>query len=85
MLILSIPRMSCGGCSSTVEETVRALDSHAQIGFNMKGRTASVMTSAEPARYWRRLRGWGIRLRCFRVLGRRTESCFPSSAGSTGV
>lgn len=47
MLILSIPRMSCGGCSSTVEETVRALDPHAQIGFNMKGRTASVMTSAE--------------------------------------
>lgn len=47
MLILSIPRMSCGGCSNTVEQTVRALDPQAQIGFNMKGRTASVVTSTE--------------------------------------
>lgn len=47
MLILSIPRMSCGGCSKTVEETVRVLDPQAQVGFNMKGRTASVVSSAE--------------------------------------
>lgn len=48
MLTLSIPRMSCGGCSNTVEETVRALDPQAKVGFNMRGRTASVVTSVEP-------------------------------------
>lgn len=49
MLILSIPRMSCGGCSSTVDKTVHALDPQAQIGFDMKRRSASVVTSAEPS------------------------------------
>lgn len=49
MLILSIPRMSCGSCSNTIEETVRMLDPQAQIGINMKGRTASVITTAGPS------------------------------------
>lgn len=46
MTKLSIPDMSCGHCKATVEKTIKAIDPHAALDFDMPTRTVSVSSAA---------------------------------------
>jgi copper chaperone len=50
MTTFHIPGMHCGGCKSTVEKTILALDPAAQIEFDMPARKVSLESSADTAR-----------------------------------
>lgn len=44
---LSIPDMSCGHCTATIEKTIKALDPAALLEFDMPCRTVTVQSSVE--------------------------------------
>ncbi len=49
MIRYSIPDMSCGHCKATVDKTVKALDPHAVLQFDMGARTVEIQTDAPTA------------------------------------
>lgn len=46
MTTLKVPEMSCGHCKAAIEKAVNAVDSAAQLDFDMEKRTVSVSSSA---------------------------------------
>jgi copper chaperone len=46
MLMLKVPKMSCGGCAATVEKAVKGVDAAAAVTIDLAKRTVSVETSA---------------------------------------
>lgn len=50
MLTLKIPRMSCGGCASSIEKAVKGADPAAQVTVDLAARTVAVATTADPSR-----------------------------------
>lgn len=46
MLKLSIPKMSCGHCASTIEKAVKSVDPGAQITVDLSKATVAISTSS---------------------------------------
>lgn len=46
---LNIEDMSCGGCVSTITETIKSLDAQASVAADLQSRTVEVATSASEA------------------------------------
>ncbi len=46
MLKLSIPKMSCGHCASTIEKAVKSVDPGAQITIDLSKATVAISTSS---------------------------------------
>jgi len=46
MLKLSIPKMNCGHCASTIEKAVKSVDPGAQITIDLSKATVAISTSS---------------------------------------
>ncbi len=47
MTTLHIPDMSCGHCKATIETAIKALDSSAQLSFNMETRHVQISSQVQ--------------------------------------
>lgn len=58
----SIPSMTCGHCAGTIDQAVKAVDPHADMNIDLKGKQVSIRSGATAAQVFAAIRSAGYEL-----------------------